>query len=116
MQYSYAKSTVLLDSEACTIIFKLMHALSRSGFQVPAATIPYSLGSVSLATRIAVIISDVLVLLVTWSKTAQLYHESRHLGIKAPLAILLFRDGEREFIIAYPSTSSASFSGTVYFV
>ena len=50
--------------------------------------------SVSLATRIAVIIGDVLVLGVTWSKTMQLYRESRHLGIKAPLATLLFRDGE----------------------
>ena len=50
--------------------------------------------SVSLLTRIAVIIGDVLVLLITWSKTAQLHRESRRLGIKAPLATLLFRDGE----------------------
>ena len=49
---------------------------------------------VSLATRIAVIIGDGLVLFVTWSKTAQLYRESRRLGIRAPLATLLFRDGE----------------------
>ena len=49
---------------------------------------------VSLATRILVIIGDVLVLGVTWSKTMQLYRESRHLEIKAPLATLLFRDGE----------------------
>ena len=54
----------------------------------------YSSHVVSLATRIAVIIGDVLILLVTWSKTAQLYYESRRLGIKAPLATLMFRDGE----------------------
>ena len=43
-----------------------------------------------------------LVLLVTWSKTLQLYRESRRLVIKAPLATLLFRDGERELIIEIP--------------
>lgn len=57
-------------------------------------TLLTQLDLVSLATRIAVIIGDVLVLLVTWSKTAQLYRESRRLRIKAPLATLLFRDGE----------------------
>ena len=53
----------------------------------------YSPHVVSLTTRIAVIIGDVLVLLVTWSRTAQLSRESQRLGIKAPLATLLFRDG-----------------------
>ena len=37
---------------------------------------------------------DVLVLLVTWSKTAMAYRETRRLGIKAPLVTLLFRDGK----------------------
>ena len=50
--------------------------------------------SVSLATRIAVIIGDILVLVVTWSKTMQLYRESQRLGVRAPLATVLFRDGE----------------------
>ena len=49
---------------------------------------------VSLGTCAAFIIGDTLVLLVTWFKTAQLYREVHHLGIKAPLATLLFRDGE----------------------
>ena len=52
-------------------------------------------------TRTAVIIGDVLVLLVTWSKTVQLYRDSRRLGIKAPLATLLFRDGR--LTLALPS-------------
>ena len=51
---------------------------------------------VSLMTRIAVILGDVLVLVVTWSKTARLYKEARHLKIDAPLATLLFRDGTTE--------------------
>ena len=63
-------------------------------FKASHAVAWYSLVIVPLATRIAVIIGDVLVLLVTWSKTAQLYYESRRLGIKAPLATLMFRDGE----------------------
>lgn len=40
-----------------------------------------------------VIIADVLVLAVTWSKTAPLYLEARRLHIKSPLAAMLFRDG-----------------------
>ena len=47
----------------------------------------------------AVIIGDALVLLVTWSKTAQSYRECRRLEIKAPLATLLFHDGEPVQII-----------------
>ncbi|KAI0083914.1 hypothetical protein BDY19DRAFT_998115 [Irpex rosettiformis] len=54
---------------------------------------------ISLGTRISVIIGDVLVLLVTWSKSAKLYHEARQLRIKAPLATLLFRDGTFYFIV-----------------
>lgn len=49
--------------------------------------------SVSLGTRIAVVVSNVLVLAVTWSKTAELYKEARQLKIKAPLATILLRDG-----------------------
>ncbi|KAI0086790.1 hypothetical protein BDY19DRAFT_329647 [Irpex rosettiformis] len=55
--------------------------------------------SVSLGTRISVTIGDILVLLVTWSKTAKLYREAQRLKIKAPLATLLFRDGTFYFII-----------------
>ena len=67
--------------------------------QVPHIAIRYSPNLVSLAIRSAVIVGDVLVLLVTWSKTASLYRESRRLGIKAPLATLLFRDGELIIIL-----------------
>ena len=63
-------------------------------FAVTVAVISNLSNLVSLATRIAVIIGDILVLLVTWSKTTQSYRESRRLGIQAPLATLLFRDGE----------------------
>ncbi|KAI0086734.1 hypothetical protein BDY19DRAFT_907926 [Irpex rosettiformis] len=54
---------------------------------------------VSLGTRISVIIGDVIILLVTWSKTAKSYYEARQLKIKAPLATLLFRDGTFYFIV-----------------
>ena len=49
---------------------------------------------VSLGTRLAVIVGDVLVLLVTWAKTAQSYREARRLKVEAPLVTLLFLDGE----------------------
>ncbi|KAI0769503.1 hypothetical protein BC629DRAFT_1533368 [Irpex lacteus] len=48
--------------------------------------------SLSLLTRMAVIMSDVLVLAVTWTKTAQAYGEAKRLKIKAPLARMLLRD------------------------
>ena len=50
-------------------------------------------GTVSLATRIVVIATDALVLIVTWYKTIQLYVESRRMQLKTPLATLLIRDG-----------------------
>lgn len=53
-----------------------------------------SLPLVSLVTRISVIIGDVLVLVVTWKKTAQTYHEAHRLDIRAPLATMLLRDGK----------------------
>ncbi|KAI0825861.1 hypothetical protein BC629DRAFT_31621 [Irpex lacteus] len=55
--------------------------------------------TVSLATRISVIIGDVLVLAVTWTKTAHAYREARRLNIRAPLATMLFRDGTIYFLI-----------------
>ncbi|KAI0086731.1 hypothetical protein BDY19DRAFT_907923 [Irpex rosettiformis] len=54
---------------------------------------------ISLGTRISVIIGDVLVLIVTWSKTAKSYYEARQLRIKSPLATLLFRDGTFYFVV-----------------
>ncbi|KAI0086733.1 hypothetical protein BDY19DRAFT_995486 [Irpex rosettiformis] len=54
---------------------------------------------ISLGMRIPVIIGDILVLLVTWSKTAKSYYGARQLRIKSPLATLLFRDGTFYFIV-----------------
>ncbi|KAI0769492.1 hypothetical protein BC629DRAFT_1292144, partial [Irpex lacteus] len=48
---------------------------------------------VSLITRVAVIIGDILVLVTTWSQTARSYQEARRLNIRAPLVTMLFRDG-----------------------
>ena len=50
--------------------------------------------AVSLSSRIAVIIADALVLLVTWSKTLQIYMEARRCKTNLPVATLLVRDGE----------------------
>lgn len=50
--------------------------------------------TVSLFTRISVVIGDALVLAVTWIKTARGYRDAHRLNIKAPLATILFRDGE----------------------
>ncbi len=65
--------------------------------------------TVSLVTRISVIIGDVLVLVVTWLKTAQAYKEARLLNIKAPLVTMLFRDGA----IAQPICCNTLFTDSV---
>lgn len=74
--------------------------------------------TVSLATRISVIIGDVLVLAVTWTKTAQAYREARRLNIRAPLATMLFRDGAMKLpiVLFLFQLLMKSFTGTVYFL
>ncbi|KAI0084407.1 hypothetical protein BDY19DRAFT_971798 [Irpex rosettiformis] len=44
--------------------------------------------------RIAVVVADVLVLMVTWLKTFQAYMEARRAKIRTPLGNLLLRDGD----------------------
>ncbi|KAI0769549.1 hypothetical protein BC629DRAFT_1595860 [Irpex lacteus] len=62
--------------------------------------IPFSFEHpVSLTTRIAAVIGDLLVLAVTWLKTAQLYREARRLKIEASLATTLLHDGTVYFVI-----------------
>ncbi|KAI0338136.1 hypothetical protein BDW22DRAFT_1298840, partial [Trametopsis cervina] len=47
----------------------------------------------SLAVRISASLADILVLLITWYKTATVYRTSRKHGITSPLTTLLIRDG-----------------------
>lgn len=74
--------------------------------------------TVSLATRISVIIGDVLLLAVTWTKTAQAYQEAHRLNIRAPLATMLFRDGAMKLpiILFLFELLIKSFTGTIYFL
>ncbi|KAI0690101.1 hypothetical protein BC835DRAFT_1308044 [Cytidiella melzeri] len=51
----------------------------------------------SLATRVAVILADLIVIFVTWSKTMQAYRIARTHSFKAPLVTMLFRDGTLYF-------------------
>ncbi|KAI0769533.1 hypothetical protein BC629DRAFT_1442216 [Irpex lacteus] len=76
--YNFATSTVFYNPEVCMSLRNASKSLSLR---------------LSLGTRVAVVVSNVLVLAVTWFKTAELYKEARQLKIKAPLATLLLRDG-----------------------
>ena len=49
---------------------------------------------VSLSTRLSVVLSDVLLLVATWWKTAGTRREARKAQIRTPLMTLLIRDGE----------------------
>ncbi|KAI0769544.1 hypothetical protein BC629DRAFT_790526 [Irpex lacteus] len=53
----------------------------------------------SLISRISVIAADILVLVVTWMKTARSYSEARRLKIETPLSMMLIRDGTLYFVI-----------------
>ncbi len=48
---------------------------------------------VSLGTRVTLIVGDVLVLAVTWVKTARNLTEGARIGMRTPLSTMLFRDG-----------------------
>jgi hypothetical protein len=49
---------------------------------------------VSLSTRIAVIVADLITLAVTWYKAAWTVREAHRLGISAPMGETLLRDGQ----------------------
>ena len=58
-------------------------------------TIPFLTGrAVPVATRSCLVAADVLVVVLTWVKTFQTYKDSTVYGIRAPLLVLFFRDGE----------------------
>ncbi len=73
---------------------------------------------VSLVTRVSVIVGDVLLIAVTWFKTARLYKDARKLNVKAPLATLLFRDGARISVYLTDTCSLTEYfmTGTFYFM
>ncbi|KAI0769525.1 hypothetical protein BC629DRAFT_1533792 [Irpex lacteus] len=77
-------SSVYEDAEICLVVPGMSDSL---------------LLSLTLATRISVIVGDVLVLAVTWTKTAHVYREARKFGIGAHIATVLFRDGTIYFFI-----------------
>ncbi len=48
---------------------------------------------VSLATRLAVVLADILVLVLTWMKTFGTRREASRIHIEVPMITLLIRDG-----------------------
>ncbi len=49
--------------------------------------------TVALGTRLALIISDILVLTLTWRKTFRQRMDAARIGVRTPLSSLLLRDG-----------------------
>ncbi|KAI0769508.1 hypothetical protein BC629DRAFT_1442198 [Irpex lacteus] len=82
--FIFVTSTVIEDSEICSLNLSVSDDVSLI---------------LSLVTRIAVIIGDILVLLVTWMRTAQAYKEAKRLDIHSPVVIMLFRDGTIYFVL-----------------
>jgi hypothetical protein len=50
--------------------------------------------TVSVGTRTAAIVADLIVLAVTWYKTVRIVKEAHLMGIRVPIGEILFRDGE----------------------
>ncbi|KAI0769552.1 hypothetical protein BC629DRAFT_1442232 [Irpex lacteus] len=79
--------------------FQLLYRLMR----VPNAQLPKSKYEaycrLAISTRTALTIADIVVLVVTWSKTIHAYIAARKLNIGAPLASMLLRDGTIYFLI-----------------
>ncbi|OCH87873.1 hypothetical protein OBBRIDRAFT_735475, partial [Obba rivulosa] len=51
------------------------------------------LAVVTVATRVCSIVSEVVVLLVTWLKAYSIWRDARRLNLRAPVATILLRDG-----------------------
>ncbi|KAI0769498.1 hypothetical protein BC629DRAFT_1680760 [Irpex lacteus] len=99
---NFITSTVFEDSEICTVDSQLSDKLIISctcGCLNQRSCIDFEAVIVSLTTRIAVIVGDVLVLAVTWMKTARVYREARRLNLKSPLVTMILRDGTLYFRI-----------------
>ena len=58
---------------------------------------------VSLSTRIALIIADVIVLAVTWRKAASTVREASRINVRVPLSEVLIRDGEHRYYLSAPA-------------
>lgn len=71
--------------------------------------------SVAVATRLAVIVADALVIVLTWIKTWGTYREALRHGFSVPLASLLLRDGAL-FSHSKMSHSLRLLSGTLTFL
>ncbi len=132
MKVNFTTAVVVANSEICgqvpagsddhllTYVSPLcMNSLSLSGDRLASVVVSAHLCGcspqfilarlVSLATRTAVIVGDVLVLVITWTKTAQAYREARRMKIRAPLATILFRDGaEYGILVLYCSSLIAT--------
>lgn len=71
------------------------------------------------AASSCMVLSEVIVVLVTWSKTFKVWKESRRLGVPISITTCLLRDGESP---VYPSSHEAALtfspphSGTCYFL
>lgn len=74
----------LTDVRICREVFLYKPLLTKSNETL----------AVSLSSRIAVIMADVLVLVVTWSKSLRIYMDARRCKTNLPVATLLVRDGE----------------------
>lgn len=62
----------------------------------------------SLSNRLAVIAADVLVLIMTWIKTAGTRKEARNANIRTPCMTLLIRDGEPQYQVLPDSVFTLS--------
>lgn len=64
--------------------------------------------SVSLSTRIALIIADIIVLAITWKRTASTVREASRINVRVPLSEVLIRDGKHKYSMSASGVYSNS--------
>ncbi|OCH84034.1 hypothetical protein OBBRIDRAFT_742282, partial [Obba rivulosa] len=72
----------------------------------------------AIVTRAALIVADVLILAITWSKTYAIRKEAARNNVSTPLATMLLRDGECSILNAISKSLKMRFVliGTLYFL
>jgi len=59
----------------------------------------FAINGLTIGTRVAVILSDLIVLVVTWSRTYAMKREANRLNLKTPLVTMLLLDGTAYFVV-----------------
>lgn len=88
----------------CSCKRSISHSVSRRGKLIRCA------GAVPVLTRAVAILSDLLVLVITWMKTADTWKNLGSASFKPKLSTLLIRDGESTYVLGEQTLTCLRYS------